>query len=181
MTERNYMPGGEPGRWRNQMKASRSKILATVVTLALLASAALSQNVVKTSQGWGHHRGGLSARMMGFYTDYLDLTDAQQAQMKDILAKEKPTVRPLFQQLAQGRLQMKQLEQAGTFDEAKVRAAATAQSQAMIELMVQKARIKSELMAVLTPDQKDKMAKLEARRQARFQKHLQQEPAAPTE
>lgn len=161
------------------MKASRFTILAAVMAVALLATVAFSQNVVKTSQGWGHHRGGLSARMMGINADYLDLTDAQQAQMKDILSKEKPTIRPLFQQLAQGRQQMKQLE-AAPFDENKVRAAATAQSQAMIELMVQKARIKSELMAVLTPDQKDKMAKFEARRQARFQKHMQQAPSAPT-
>ena len=50
--------------------------------------------------------------MLGFYADYLDLTDAQQAQMKDIFAKEKPTIRPLMQQLAQGRQQMRQLEQA---------------------------------------------------------------------
>ena len=112
--------------------------------------------------------------MLGFYADYLDLTDAQQAQVKDILAKEKPTIRPLMQQLAQGHQQMRQLEQAGPFDEAKVRGVATQQAQAMTELMVQKARIKSELVALLTPDQKDKMAKFEARRQARFQKHFQQ-------
>jgi hypothetical protein len=43
----------------------------------------------------------------------------------------------------------------------------------MTELTVQRARIKSEMMQVLTQDQKDKMAKFEARRQARFQKHLQ--------
>jgi hypothetical protein len=43
--------------------------------------------------------------------------------------------------------------------------------------MVQKARIKSELMTVLTQDQKDKLAKLEARREARMQKHLQQAQA----
>jgi Spy/CpxP family protein refolding chaperone len=119
--------------------------------------------------------------MLGFYTDYLDLTDAQQAQMKDIIAKEKPSIQPLMQQLRQGHQQMSQLEQATTFDEAKVRAAASQQTQAMTELMVQKARIKSELMAVLTPDQKDKMAKFEAKRQARFQKHFQQNTTPPSE
>jgi periplasmic protein CpxP/Spy len=157
------------------MKAYRFRLLAVVLSVAM-STAAFSQTVVKTTRGMGH-RGGFSARMLGFYADYLDLTDAQQAQMKDILAKEKPTIRPLIQQLGQGRQQMKQLEQAGTFDESKVRAAASAQAQTMTELMVQKARIKSELMAVLTPDQKDKLAKFEARRQARFQKHFQQNQA----
>jgi protein CpxP len=162
------------------MKASRFKILAAVMAVALMAAVAFSQNVVKTTQAAGHH-GGFGAHMLGFYADYLDLTDAQQAQMKDILAKEKPTIRPLMQQLGQGHQQMRQLEQAGTFDEAKVRALATQQSQTVTELMVQKARIKSELIALLTPDQKDKMAKFEARRQARFQKHLQQGQAPPAE
>ncbi|HST11820.1 MAG TPA: periplasmic heavy metal sensor, partial [Terriglobales bacterium] len=106
---------------------------------------------------------------------------AQQAQMKDIMTKEKPSIQPLMQQLRQGHQQMKQLEQAGAFDEGKVRAVASQQTQAMTELMVQKARIKSELMAVLTPDQKDKMVKFEAKRQARFQKHLQQNQAPPSE
>ena len=157
------------------MNANRFKQLAVVLSVAM-STVAFSQTVIKTHQGMGH-RGGFSAHMLGFYTDYLDLTDAQQAQMKDILAEEKPTFRPLMQQLAQGRQQMKALEQAGTFDEAKVRAAASQQTQTMTELMVQKARIKSELMAVLTSDQKDKLAKLEARRQARFQKHFQQNQA----
>lgn len=163
------------------MQASRFRISAVVLAVALCAAVAFSQTVVKTNQGWGHHGGGFGAHMLGFYADYLDLTDAQQAQIKDILAKEKPTIRPLMQQLAQGHQQMQQFEQAGAFDEAKVRTIANQQSQTMTELMVQKTRIKSELMAVLTTDQKDKMAKFEARRAARFQKHLQQGQAAPNQ
>jgi len=136
---------------------------------------AFSQTVVKTSQG---HHGGF-ARMLGFYADYLDLTDAQQAQMKDIIAKAKPTIQPLIQQLAQGHQQMSQLEQASKFDEQSFRTLASQQSLTMTELMVQKARIKSELVALLTPDQKDKLAKFEARRAARFQKHMQNGQGVP--
>jgi Spy/CpxP family protein refolding chaperone len=166
-----------------QMQLSRFKILSAVLAFSLLAAVAFSQTVVKTAQGSGHRGGGpgFGAHMLGFYTDHLDLTDAQQAQMKDILAKEKPTIRPLMQQLAQSHQQMRALEQAGPFDEARVRAIANQQSQTMTELTVQKARIKSELMEVLTQDQKDKMAKFEAKRQARFQKHAQQGQAAPNE
>jgi len=162
------------------MQASRFTISAVVLAVALCVAVAFSQTVVKTHQGWGQ-QGGFGVHMLGFYADYLDLTEAQQAQIKDILAKEKPTIRPLMQQLAQGRQQMQQFEQAGAFDEAKVRTIANQQSQTMTELMVQKTRIKSELMAVLTPDQKDRMAKFEARRAARFQKHLQQGQAVPNQ
>lgn len=161
---------------------SRFKVATVVMTIALCASMAFSQKIVRTQAGEFH--GGI-AHMLGFYADYLDLTDAQQAQMKDILAKEKPTIQPLMQQLAQAHQQMSQLEEAGTFDEAKVRALASQQSQTMTELMVQKARIKSELVALLTPDQKDKLAKFEARRAVRFQKQMQNKqgaaPAAPSE
>jgi protein CpxP len=168
---------------KKQMKLSGFKILAAVLAVSLFAAVAFSQTVVNTTQGSGHRRSGpgFGAHMLGFYTDYLDLTDAQQAQMKDILAKEKPTIRPLMQQLAQSRQQMRALEQAGPFDEAKVRAIANQQSQTMTELMVQKARIKSEMVGVLTQDQKDKMAKFEAKRQARFQKRAQQGQGAPSE
>ncbi len=162
----------------------RFKLMATILAVALCAAMAFSQTVVKAAQGseqGGFRHGGFGARMLGFYADYLDLTDAQQAQVKDILAKEKPAVTPLIQQLAQAHQQMSQLEQAGSFDEAKVRAIASQQSQTMTELLVQKARIKSELMAVLTPEQKDKMAKMEARHAARMQKHLQQGQAEPSE
>jgi len=111
--------------------------------------------------------------MLGFYTDYLDLTDAQQAQMKDIINKAKPTIQPLMQQLAASRRQLQQLESASSIDEATVRSVATQQSQTMTELIVQKAHIKNEMMQVLTADQKAKLAKFAARRQQRFQKHTQ--------
>lgn len=158
---------------------TRFKALTAVLAVALCAAMAFSQTAAKLGPETGF--GGFGARMLGFYADYLDLTDAQQAQVKDILMKEKPTVLPLIQQLAQAHQQMSQYEQAGNFDEAKVRALASQQSQTMTELLVQKARIKSELTAVLTPEQKDKMAKLEARRAARMQKHLQQTQSAPSE
>jgi periplasmic protein CpxP/Spy len=154
------------------MKSNRFRILSAVLAVTLMAAVGFSQTVVKTA-GPGHRGGGFGGPMMGLYADYLDLTDAQRAQMKDIMTKEKPTIKPLMKQLAQSHQQLRQLESTGTFDEAKVRAIATQQAQTMTELTVQKARIKSEMMQVLTPDQKDKMAKFEARRQARFQKRFE--------
>ena len=161
------------------MKSNRMTVLAVVLGITLVAGGAFAQSVVRTG-GMGHHGGGMG-NLLGATGDYLDLTDAQRSEMKAILAKEKPTIRPLMQQLAQSHQQMSQLETAGTFDEAKVRSLATQQSQTMTELMVQKARIKSELMAVLTPDQKTKLATLKARQQARFQKHFPQGSGAAAE
>lgn len=158
------------------MQLNRFKILAAALVITLCATVAVSQTVKRTHGGFYGHGFG---RMLGVNPDYLDLTDAQQAQMKDILTKEKPNIQPLMQQLRQSHQQMQQLEQAGPFDEGKVRPLATQQAQTMTELLVQKARIKSELMAVLTADQKDKLSKLQARRQARMQKHMQAGQNAP--
>jgi periplasmic protein CpxP/Spy len=154
------------------MKSHRTKIFIVAVTLVLLGAVAVSQTMRRTGYGRGHGMFG-EGRMMAFFAHRLDLTDAQQAQVKDILAKEKPALKPLFAQLAQGRQQMRQLEENGTFDEAQVRALATQQSQTITELMVQKARIKSELLAVLTPDQKAKFKDMMDKRDQRMMNRMQ--------
>ena len=161
------------------MKPVQLKIMAATFALTLAAATAFGQAAVRPS-GFGHRSGGFG-NMLGMMGDYLDLTDAQRTQMKSILTKEKPTIQPLMQQLAQGHQQIRQLEEASTFDEAKARALATQQSQTMTELMVQKSRIKSEMMQVLTADQKTKLAAFEARQQARFQRHFLQPTAGSTE
>ncbi len=119
------------------------------------------------------HEFPFGGHALNFFSDYLDLSSAQQDQIKGIMQKEKTTIAPLMQQMAQFHSQMSQLEQSGAFDEAKVRNLAGQQSQVMTEMIVQKARIKSEMLQVLTPDQKAKLAKLEARHQQRMQEHMQ--------
>jgi Spy/CpxP family protein refolding chaperone len=153
------------------MKSNRWKLIVALLMVGWLATAAVAQT---TNSVAAHGRGGFGlGHMLGFYTDYLDLTDAQQAQIKDIITKQKPTIQPLMQQLAASRQQLQKLESASPIDEATVRSVATQQSQTMTELIVQKAHIKNEMMQVLTADQKAKLAKFTARRQQRFQRHMQ--------
>ncbi len=111
----------------------------------------------------------------------LNLTDAQKSQMKEIFAKEKPALQPLMQQMGQSRQQLRQLEMSGTFDEAQVRTLAAQQSQTMTELTVERARIHSEMMQVLTADQKTQLAQLLQQREQRFQnfKNHFQQPQQP--
>lgn len=140
------------------MKSSRTKIMVAALALAILAAVAVSQTVTRTQ--W-HGGGGMHGEhMLSFYTDYLDLTDAQQAQAKDIMDKNKTALQPFFEQMGQSRRDLSQLEQSATFDEAKVRALATQQAANMTEFIVQEARMKSQLFQILTPDQKAKMTKL---------------------
>jgi periplasmic protein CpxP/Spy len=136
------------------MKFSRYQLIIAVLAVALIGAVAVSQTVTP------HRHGGFDRHILGFMTDYLDLSDAQQAQVKDILSKEKPTIQPLLDQLKQGHQSLLALETSGPFDEGRVRALATQQTQTMTELIVQKARIHNELFQLLTPDQKAKAIKL---------------------
>jgi protein CpxP len=149
-----------------------------IATLAvLLGTLVAGSQAQDTPPMHGHgHDFGMGGHMMGFFADYLNLTDAQQTQMKAVLQKEHGTLKPLMQQLHQTRQQLRQYEE-GTFDEAKVRALAAQQSQTAVELTVQKARIHNELFQMLTPDQQAKMKEFEARHEARMQKHISQEGA----
>ncbi|MGA9355969.1 MAG: Spy/CpxP family protein refolding chaperone [Terriglobales bacterium] len=130
----------------------------------------------------GHGPDGEFAHMLNFYTDKLDLSSVQQDQMKAIWEKEKPALKPLMQQERQNHEAMKALEASGPFDEAKTRALATQNSQTVIELQVQHARIKSEMMQVLTADQKTKLQQLETERGANMRSHMHandEPPPAP--
>ena len=154
------------------MKSTRIRILTIGAAVVLAVAAAIAQG----PHGFGGP-GGNFDRMLGFFTDYLDLSSAQQDQVKAIWEKEKPVVQPLLQQMRQNRANMLALEASGPFDEAKTRALATQNAQTMIELQVQRARIKSEMMQLLTADQKAKFAQFQAKREARMSKYAPPPPA----
>jgi protein CpxP len=149
------------------MKSTHIRILTIGAAVLLVAAAAIAEG--------RHGYGGPG----GFHhmLKQLDLTSAQQDQVKAIWAKEKAALQPLMQQMRQNHSAMSALEASGPFDEAKTRALVTQNSQTMIELQVEHARIKSEIMQILTADQKAKLAQLEANRAARMSKHMPPPPA----
>jgi protein CpxP len=149
------------------MKSTHIRILTIGAAVLLVAAAAIAEG----RHGYGGP-GGFRHMLK-----QLDLTSAQQDQVKAIWAKEKPSLQPLMQQLRQNHSAMSALEASGPFDEAKTRALVTQNSQAMIELQVEHARIKSEIMQILTADQKAKLAQLEANRAAHMSKHTPPPPA----
>ena len=164
------------------MKSIRSRFLAAAI--AVLFTTVVANSHSQTAEaapppmhehghGFGH-----GEHMMEFFADYLNLTEAQQAQAKSIMEKEHAALKPLFQQLRQTDEQLRQYEQ-GAYDEAKVRALAAQKAQAETELTVQKTRIHSELFQLLTPEQQAKMKEFEANREARRAKHMKEAPATP--
>ena len=150
------------------MKSTRNRILTIGAAVMLAVTAAIAQGM----HGHGGP-GGEFHRML----KQLDLTSDQHAQVKAIFGKEKPTLQPLMQQMHQNHAAMRALENAGPFDENKTRALATQNAQTMIEMQVQHARIKSEMIQILTPDQKTKLAEFEAKHESHMQKHMAPPPA----
>ena len=144
------------------MKSTRIRILTIGAAVLLTVAAAIAQG----RHGYGGP-GGDFHRMLR----QLDLTADQHSQVKAIFEKEKPTLQPLMEQMRQNHSAMSALEAGGAFDEAKTRALATQNSQTMVELQVEHARIKSEIMQILTPDQKAKLAQIEASRASHMSKH----------
>ena len=154
------------------MKSIRIRLLVAAMAVVFAAAVAKSQSADTQAAAMHHHEFGFGHHMMGFFADYLNLSDAQQTQMKAVIAKEHATLKPLVQQLHETHQQLRQYED-GAYDEAKVRAVAAQESQTLTELTVQKTRIHSELFQMLTPDQQAKMKEFEANREARMQKHMQ--------
>lgn len=148
-------------------------LAAAALALVMTGGAALAQDAAPMHR----HGGAFGGPMFGLFGHQLGLSDAQKAQMKDIMTKEKPTMKPLMQQLGQSQAQLRQLE-LNNFDEAQARTIATQQAQTMTELSVQRARVEAELIQVLTPDQKTKLNQLWQQRQQRFMNHNAEAPQA---
>jgi periplasmic protein CpxP/Spy len=153
------------------MKFSRIKMGMAALVIVLLAGFAAAEHRGGPPGGGGDFFGG---HMFGIFSDYLDLTDAQRAQIKQIMTKEKPAMEPLFKQEMQSHEQMMQLIQSGTFDEAKAQAIATQGAQVHAQLEVQHARVASEAYQVLTAEQKTKLAQFITKEEQRFEQHMQE-------
>ena len=162
------------------MKSIRFRFL--VAALAVVLGAAISKaqttDTTPSSPPAGHgHKHGMRGPMMGFPFKQLNLTDAQKAKVKEVMQKEHSTMKPLMQQMHQMDQQIKQYSE-GTFDEAKVQALVTQQSQNLVQVKVEQARVHNELYQLLTPEQQTKMKEIEANREARMQQHMHSTPAS---
>ena len=147
----------------------RSKMSIAALAIVLVTGIAIAQ------PHGGSHGGGdfFGGPMLGFFTDMLDLTDAQQAQIKQIIATQKPAMEPLFTQEKASHQQMMQLIESGAFDQAKAQSIANQEAQVHAQLEVLHAQIASQAYQVLTADQKAKLTQFMAKRQQRMQEHEQ--------
>ena len=108
----------------------------------------------------GRHRGMGPGKRIDRMAKKLNLTEAQKEQVKAILASEREKAEPLRQQLAENRKNLRKVIEAQPFDEATVRTLAAKQNDARVELVVSRARARSQIYALLSPEQRESARKL---------------------
>jgi Spy/CpxP family protein refolding chaperone len=126
----------------------------------------------RAERPWGQREGRGGGRRGGGFGPFgrfgaeLNLSEAQQEQMRQIEERYRATFRAERQNRVRERREFDPLA-GGPFDEAAVRAAAQARAAAQIEREVAQARMMYEMYNVLTAEQK---AQLQAARQQREQR-----------
>lgn len=158
------------------MKATytRKMIGAFALTFAILAAGAVgfAQQQHGGKRGGGGHRGGGFGRMF----HGLDLTEAQQTQIQQIAERYRQNNKQARENRGDKTDGFDALT-SGTFDESAVRAAAQARAAKRVEMEVSRARMMSEMYAVLTSEQKAKIAEMRQQRQQRRQERKAQRGA----
>lgn len=123
--------------------------------------------------GRGGFRGGPGGRDgLGPLARNLNLSDEQKAQVKKITDSFEESTKALHEQMRSLHESERDALKDGAFDEAAVRAAAQARANVQVELEVARARMMSQVFALLTPEQK---AQLAAKRQEFEQKRQERE------
>jgi len=102
----------------------------------------------------------------------LDLTDAQRQQLHQLLQSDKSANKGLMVNLLNAEKALHAAIVKNPNDETTIRSLSATVGNAKTELTVQRAKIRSQIVGVLTPDQKDKLAQWDQKRESRLQKRI---------
>lgn len=159
-------------------------LVAAALILLIVAGGAFAQTQTpgtNATPGRSGHFGHARHHMFQHMAKQLQLTDAQQAQIKTMWQAQKTTLKPLFQQLANGRQQMMTATAGGAFDQAKVTAIAQQQSLALTQLIVEKEKLQSQIYnQVLTSEQRVKADQMRQQHTQRMQNWLNKPASSST-
>jgi protein CpxP len=149
------------------MKKRSIAILAVAAILVIGGIFVIAQRAAHRGFGDRGMHGGPGAMMM---LKRLDLTSDQQAKVKEIFEANKGTVQPIREQLKANHEKLAAL--GGTFDEAQVTAIAKEQGDLMSQLIVARQKVRSQIFAILTDEQKAKAEQMRQEMKQRFQNRM---------
>lgn len=164
------------------------KITVAILSIVLVAMGAMfvfAQDGAGNKDGkrgfgkrghFGKRGGGHGMMLRG-----LDLTDAQKAQVKTIMQTSRESSKPLREQMKANRQKLQTISDSGSFDQAQIQALADEQGRLTAQMIVEKEKVKSQVSAILTPEQKAKAAEMKAqfkqKREERQQKRAERRAA----
>lgn len=135
----------------------------TAMTLRLIAAGCLAAALFAQEPPPGPRMHGMfAAGKTTAVQTYLNLTDAQIASLKQLRQSEGEALKPIFQQMAPMRRSLRAQQENGSADAAT--AAKAQQDRQALEQQIApiRASFQQQALAVLTPEQKTKLAALQA-------------------
>src|SRR5262245_647829 len=133
------------------------KALTISVLLAIVAATGALVFAQKAHGGFGRHGMRGPGRGMGMVFRQLNLSDEQKSKVKEILAANKAAVKPIFEEMRANHAKLADLK--GN-DDAQVAAIAKSQGDLTAQMIVAGQKVKSEIFAILTDEQKAKAEQL---------------------
>ena len=148
------------------MKKRSIVILAVAAVLIIGGIFAIAQRA--RHHGFGgpgmHGRGEMMALRA------LDLTNDQKAKVKEIMEANKSAIQPIREQMKANHQKLADLK--GSFDEAAVTEIAKSQGDLTGQMIVARQRVKSQIFAILTDDQKAKAEQIHEGMMRRFKDRM---------
>lgn len=152
------------------MNTKRSTLIAALIlALAVGAGTAIAWGGPGGHGGAFHGGPGAALRGVMRIMHRLDLSEEQRDAILKILDNARTQIQPHREALQEGRQQMRALDPS-SFDEAAVRAIAESQAKEIEEIMVIGQRARSQVWAVLTPEQREEAKKIRSEMEERFER-----------
>lgn len=136
-----------------------STVKTVLIAATLIGSVAATAAHAGKGSGKEHHgqRGFDSEQRINRMADRLELSTEQRDKVRAIADKSRPALRTVHDKMRDNRQAMRVLMQQEKPTEAEVRKLADVRGKLVAEMTVLRARMKSDIHAVLTPEQRDKL------------------------
>jgi Spy/CpxP family protein refolding chaperone len=178
----------------NKLGKFKTLTIASLSAVALAAPIAFAQTTTTTQNtqqvtgerhggrgGWrkgGDHKGGegrggwgRGGGMRGMMFGGITLTDNQKAKMKEISQSFRTRTQSLHEQLRAKRQELRQANNGGTFNEALATQKLQESAGLQAKLMGEQFRMRQEMLAILTPEQKAQIEQKRAEFKAKRANH----------
>ncbi|MDC9719732.1 MAG: Spy/CpxP family protein refolding chaperone [Gammaproteobacteria bacterium] len=135
-------------------------IKRTLIVVPTLAVAGVLTAGAAMASGWGHtgdHMSGHQGKMMGRHmVSKLDLTDAQEDAMKDMMQGQHSDAKDARQTMGMQFSELAKLESGSDAYIAKAKEIGVMQGERMGQRLIKQANMEAQMLALLTPEQVEK-------------------------